>query len=212
VFSLGPRILVTVCWVGGIAILALGAWLVCYAPNCAVTSLDATLLDWFAQRRNETFDSVFRAATWLGSIAVLGPAVAASMSLLAYRRRMREGLFLGLALVGTMVIVHVSKLVAARPRPAGINAVITMPLDLSFPSAHSAQIVAVVFASLIVVSRLKVESLKWLIPIGALCILLVATSRIYLQVHYPSDVLAGALAAGLWVFGLAKLTFLRGSR
>lgn len=141
---------------------------------------------------------------------MLVPAVVASMSLLAYRRRIREGLFLGLALVGTIVIVHVSKLVAARPRPADINAVIAMPWDLSFPSAHSAQIVAVVLASLIVVSRLAIGWLKWLIPIGALCVLLVATSRIYLQVHYPSDVLAGTLAAGLWVFGLAKLTFLRG--
>ena len=209
-FSLGTGVLVTVFWVGGIAILGLGAWLVCYAPNCTVTNLDATLLDWFAQRRNETFDSLFCAVTWLGSIAVLVPAVVASMSLLAYRRRIREGLFLGLALVGTIVIVHVNKLVAARPRPADINAVIAMPWDLSFPSAHSAQIVAVVLSSLIVVSRLAIGWLKWLIPIGALCVLLVATSRIYLQVHYPSDVLAGTLAAGLWVFGLARLTFLRG--
>ena len=209
-FSLGTGVLVTVCWVGGIAILGLGAWLVCYAPNCTVPNLDVTLLDWFAQRRNETFDSLFRAVTWLGSMAVLVPAVAASTSLLAYRRRIREGLFLGLALVGTIVIVHVSKLIVARPRPADINAVITIPWDLSFPSAHTAQIVAVVVASLIVVSRLAIGWLKWLIPIGALCVLLVATSRIYLQVHYPSDVLAGTLAAGLWVFGLAKLTFLRG--
>lgn len=208
-FSLGTGVLGTVCWVGGIAILVLGAWLVCYAPNCTVPNLDATLLDWAAQRRNETFDSLFRAVTWLGSIAVLVPAVVASMSLLAYRRRIREGLFLGLALVGTIVIVHVSKLVAARPRPADINPVITMPWDLSFPSAHSAQIVAAVLASLIVVSRLAIGWLKWLIPIGALCVLLVAMSRIYLQVHYPSDVLAGMLAAGLWVFGLAKLTFFR---
>lgn len=209
-FSLGRGVLVTVCWVGSIAILGLGAWLVCYAPNCTVPNLDVTLLDWFAQRRNETFDSLFRAVTWLGSIAVLVPAVIVSMSLLAYRRRIREGLFLGLALVGTILIVHVSKLIVARPRPADINAVITMPWDLSFPSAHTAQIVAVVVASLIVVSRLAIGWLKWLIPIGALCVLLVATSRIYLQVHYPSDVLAGTLAAGLWVFGLAKLTFLRG--
>lgn len=209
-FSHGTGVLVTVCWVGSIAILGLGAWLVCYAPNCTVPNLDVTLLDWFAQRRNETFDSLFRAVTWLGSIAVLVPAVIVSMSLLAYRRRIREGLFLGLALVGTILIVHVSKLIVARPRPADINAVITMPWDLSFPSAHTAQIVAVVVASLIVVSRLAIGWLKWLIPIGALCVLLVATSRIYLQVHYPSDVLAGTLAAGLWVFGLAKLTFLRG--
>ena len=209
-FSLGTGVLVTVCWVGGIAILGLGAWLVCYAPNCTVTNLDATLLDCVAQRRDETFDSLFRAVTWLGSIAVLVPVVIASMSLLAYRRRIREGLFLGLALVGTIAIVHVSKLVAARPRPADIYPVITMPWDLSFPSAHSAQIVAAVLASLIVVSRLAIGWLKWLIPIGALCVLLVAMSRIYLQVHYPSDVLAGTLAAGLWVFGLAKLTFLRG--
>lgn len=208
-FFLGRGVSVTVCWVGSIAILGLGAWLVCYAPNCTVTNLDATLLDWFAQRRDETFDSLFRAVTWLGSIAVLAPAVIVSMSLLAYRRRIREGLFLGLALVGTILIVHVSKLIVARPRPEDINAVITMPWDLSFPSAHTAQIVAVVVASLIVVSRLAIGWLKWLIPIGALCVLLVATSRIYLQVHYPSDVLAGTLAAGLWVFGLAKLMFLR---
>ena len=116
-FPLGTGALVTVCWASSITILAFGAWLVCYAPNCVVTSLDATLLDWFAQQRNEAFDSFFRIVTWLGSIVVLVPPVVTGMLLLTFYKRISEGLFLGVALFGTIVIVHVSKLVAVRPRP-----------------------------------------------------------------------------------------------
>ena len=173
-----------------------------------MTSLDATLLDWFAQQRNETFDSFFRIVTWLGSIVVLVPPVVTGMLLLTFHKRISEGLFLGVALFGTIVIVHVSKLVAARPRPRyqhrNCYAVGSVVSERSF-GANSRRCVC---------KPDRFQAIRfWLVKMartnrGAMHISS-SDVTIYLQVHYPSDVLAGTLAAGLWVFGLAKLTFLR---
>jgi undecaprenyl-diphosphatase len=77
-----------------------------------------------------------------------------------------------------------------------------MPDDWSFPSAHAAQ--ATAFA------------LAWLLRPGAspgrpeivvlfAAVALVFASRLYLQVHFPSDVFAGALLAVLWVLFLRRL-------
>ncbi len=207
--ALGSRTLAAACWVGSIAVLALGAWLVCRAPNCAATDFDATLMAWFAQWRNETADGVFRAVTWFGSVVVLTPLVAVSILILTVHRRMREGYFLATALAGAILIMHVSKLMVARPRPADVSALVAMPWSQSFPSSHSAQIASVLLAGLLVVGRLDRRWVKRLLPVALLSVVLVGVSRVYLQVHYPSDVLIGIAVGGLWVAGLASLMLRR---
>jgi undecaprenyl-diphosphatase len=144
-------------------------------------------------------DSLFLALTWLGSLAVLLP-----LALLFWwsRRGERSAAFVALALIGASALGHLAKLILARPRPDLFPPLIAMPEDWSFPSAHAAQVTA--FA------------LAWLLRPGAspgrieIAILLAAaavvfTSRLYLQVHFPSDVLAGAMLASLWVLLLRRL-------
>lgn len=71
-----------------------------------------------------------------------------------------------------------------RPRLAGLPALTDTPTDLSFPSAHA----STAFAGALVYSRLGVPAF----PLYELATGL-ALSRLYLGVHYPSDVLAGAV-------------------
>lgn len=200
-----------ICWFGSVVVLALGAWLVCYAPNCTATEIDAVVMDWFAQRRNETGDQLFRAVTWLGSVVVLVPLVMAGMVILMFQRRVRESYFLVASLLGAVGIMHVSKLIVARPRPIDVNVLIAMPWDQSFPSAHTAQVASVMLAGLLIAGRLNHEWLKWLLPLAVLSVIFVGVSRVYLQVHYPSDVLVGVAVAVLWVAGLAALMLRRAS-
>jgi undecaprenyl-diphosphatase len=108
-----------------------------------------------------------------------------------------------LALLGATALSHLVKLAVMRPRPDLLPVWTAMPTDWSYPSAHAMQITALAVAVVFVAARRRA---LWVLPLGS-AVLLVGLSRIYLQVHFPSDVLAGTLAAALWVGGLHALMF-----
>ena len=123
------------------------------------------------------------------------------------------------ACVGGSMLNSAAKFVIMRPRPAIFPALIDLPAGFSFPSAHAAQITAFVLAELLLL-RASTRG-RWFVLFniaGGILILLVCCSRLYLQVHYPTDVVTGFLTALLWVIGLAavmltdhdKRTFLGG--
>jgi hypothetical protein len=87
--------------------------------------------------------------------------------------------------------------------PVGLPVWTAMPADWSYPSCHAMQITALAVAVVFVAPR---QRALWAVPLGS-AVLLVGLSRIYLQVHFPSDVLAGTLAAAFWVGGLHVLMF-----
>lgn len=113
---------------------------------------------------------------------------------LLLRRHWREGAFALVALGGTLWLNGQLKAIFARPRPE-----LWEPLwrysGNSFPSGHAAAT-----ASLTLVLALLAWRTRWRVPVLVVMVpftLLVGTSRTYLGVHYPSDVLAG------WAFGCA---------
>ncbi len=149
--------------------------------------------------RTPWLDGVFATVTWLGSLAVLLPLAL----LLWWRRRGdRNAAFVALALIGASALGHMVKLVAARPRPDLFPPLIDMPADWSFPSAHALQVTAFALAWL-----LRPGAAPGRVEIAVLfsAVTAVYASRLYLQVHFPSDVVAGALLATLWVLLLRRL-------
>ena len=109
------------------------------------------------------------------------------ISFFLLNKKKREwALPLGLGIISSYVITYVLKFIVTRPRPSEIsmNFLFHLP-DYSFPSAHA----AVAFAALPVLNK-TYPKLKWLWILSAS---FVAFSRIYIQVHYLSDVVAGAL-------------------
>lgn len=190
-------------WLASLGSLALGAWLVCPQGTCALGILDRLGLTWAAAWRVEWLDGLVLGITWLGSLWLLLPLAAGGAWYLASRGRRRDAGFVVMALLSASGLSHLAKLWLARPRPDLFEAVTVMPADWSYPSAHTMQATAMALALLLVAgSRVR----RWW-PALALMVLLVGLSRIYLQVHYPSDVLAGLIAAILWVMGLHVLIF-----
>ncbi|MFN0303793.1 MAG: phosphatase PAP2 family protein [Burkholderiales bacterium] len=187
------------------AIALIGAHWICHGASCTAHSLDARVLHWFASNRSPLLDDLLSIFTWLGSLAVLLPLAAFAILCLIRLQRHREAIFVGAALVGISALTHWMKWAVARPRPNWHEAVVAMPIDLSFPSAHAAQITAFVIALVVVLKHLRMPRLEHIAAFGAILILIVSVSRLYLQVHFPSDVLAGCLAAALWVAALAHL-------
>lgn len=143
-------------------------------------------------------DSFFLAITWLGSLAVLLPLAV----FVWWQRGDSKASFVALALLSSSALVHSAKLIAARPRPDVFPPLIDMPVDASFPSAHAMQATAFAMAWLMQPGKSPgmVES-SLLLTVAAL----VCFSRLYLQVHFPSDIIAGVMFAALWVLFLRKL-------
>jgi membrane-associated phospholipid phosphatase len=189
--------------------LGLGAVLVCRVPGCGATAFDQSLMRLAHHLRAEGLDRAFIVVTWGGSLFVLVPVVLVTALLLVLRQRRAEALFLAAALAGGSAAAHAGKLLVARPRPDLFDAVTAMPQDLAYPSAHSAQATALALALYLLARRRNPAHLIWLAPLLVVGLALVAISRIYLQVHYPTDVVAGVVTSALWVAGLAALLLSR---
>jgi undecaprenyl-diphosphatase len=138
------------------------------------------------------------AVTWLagrtGTVVVVGGLVVAFLS----RRRYLDAAALLAAVGGVQVLEMLVKPLFAIARPE-VFAHLAHAEGYSFPSGHAIRGTAVFgFLAGLLVSRPGVW--RWLL--APLCVLVAAAvcwSRVYLGVHWPTDVIAGALAATAWV-------------
>jgi undecaprenyl-diphosphatase len=156
--------------------------------------------------RGFRLDRFFALITWVGSLFVLVPVTALISVFLVRNGRAAEGWLLVLSLAGVALFSRLAKLWFARPRPDLFPVIGDIPLDASYPSAHTAQIVAFAVALCWILKPEKLGLTYYsLTGIALILTILVALSRIYLQVHFPSDVVGGALLGLLWVLGLFNL-------
>lgn len=193
--------------------LAIGAVLVCPGGACGLTTLDHWGLSLAKDLRSGPLDRAMAAVTWLGSLFVLAPLAGLAAGWHLRRGHRLEAAFMPLALIGSALLAHLVKLWVGRPRPALYPFTTAMPIDWSYPSAHTMQVMAAAVALFLIISRHRTgrRPLTVAILLAAL-VIGVGLSRIYLQVHFPSDVLAGGLAAAFWVFGLYALIFGRAAK
>ncbi len=145
-------------------------------------------------------DYFFSTVTWLGSLAFLLPATAVLISLLHRYHKKREALLLSISLGLAIMIVHTLKLLVKRPRPEIDPLLVSMPTSWSFPSGHTAQAAAFFLALAWIAARLLPKpAAQGSIAACTLAALTIGYSRVYLQVHYPTDVLAGLLVGACGV-------------
>lgn len=167
--------------------------------NGYLTHFDYTALRAFYQLKSVILNHFFLTITWLGSLWILLPLSIAMLIFLPYRFKNFKIVF-AVGFLSTIVVTHTLKNSVERPRPSFFDTLIDMPLDFSFPSAHTAQITA--FTFLVWVLFFRESSLKSILfsSILLLIAITVASSRLYLQVHFLTDVLAGFLVAILCCF------------
>ncbi len=148
-------------------------------------------LDWF-------FIEVSR---W-GGFYGLFPLTVFLIGLFFVMRRKSDAYFLFVSVGGACLVNVVAKHIFGRNRPA-LWISPAPETDFSFPSGH-AMLSTAVFASLIVLAW-NTKARIPMIAIGVVSVLLVTFSRVYLGVHYPTDVIAGVCASTTWVSGVAWL-------
>ena len=148
--------------------------------------------------------SVMRGASFYGGPGVLIPVGLLTAVAFLVRGWQRGALLVVVTLVGAGLLNGLLKFSFARVRPASFFDY-PLPGSPSFPSGH-ALYAASVFGGLAVLLAARVRSrllevVIWLIALSL--ILLVGLSRVYLGVHYPSDVLAGYAIGAVWVTAVA---------
>jgi undecaprenyl-diphosphatase len=148
--------------------------------------------------RTGLLTTLARAVSWLGRSAVLVPAAAAAaLAGLLFRRQLQwAGLLVGV--IGAVIIQNVDKALIGRPRPAVVRLVHVG--GTSFPSGHATEASAFFVLALILIFRAS-RSTPVRLTAGVVAVTLIASvalSRVYLGVHYPTDVAAGILLGGAW--------------
>jgi undecaprenyl-diphosphatase len=203
--ALGPFL------VAGLALSAaapgLFAVLAWWVSGDAVHRADLSVLLWLRERRSPTLDVLALAGAALGSDAALWITLAAGTAFLWRSRHRRSLLLLWISLLGARLLNQLLKAVFDRPRPRLVQGDLEVlgmhfafPESPSFPSGHALTSAAVYGTLAFLVVRLEpTRRMRRATLAGAgLLILGIGFSRLYLGVHYPSDVIAGYLAGFAW--------------
>ena len=169
---------------------------------------DNAVRSWVHQFASSGMTSAMKAVSLLGYEILLAEVIVALIVFFRLRWK-RAALWLLITMIGSVLLDAALKFLYHRVRPTpffGAEA-----RYYSFPSGHALSSLCFygVMAGLL---SARIKSLPWRIAIwvlAALLVIAIGLSRIYLGVHYPSDVLAGYLAATVWVGTIIVLDHVR---
>ncbi|OWU86586.1 PA-phosphatase [Oceanicola sp. 22II-s10i] len=144
-----------------------------------------------------------RDLTALGGVTVLTLISLSVIAFLLLKRQRASVVLLAAAILGGQALSHLAKSGFSRPRPDLVPHGVEV-VTASFPSGHS-MMAAITYLTLAVMlartqSDMRVRALC--IVVAAILTMLVGISRVYLGVHWPSDVLAGWSLGAAWAFGV----------
>ncbi|HWF08564.1 MAG TPA: phosphatase PAP2 family protein [Bryobacteraceae bacterium] len=150
-------------------------------------------------RGSRAFQESARDITALGGVAVLGLVTGIAIGFLILDGKMRMAFFALGSVVGGMVLSTLLKDLFQRPRPDIVPHAVYASSS-SFPSGHS-MMSAVTYLTLgaLLARSLERKRLKaYFLLLAAFLTFAVGVTRVYLGVHWPTDVLAGWMAGAIW--------------
>jgi undecaprenyl-diphosphatase len=162
-------------------------------------AFDRAVLLWIHDNFPDWWNEPMRLVTALGYYYVVVPLLAVAIFAF-YRRGWRlSAVLLAVSTGGSVVLTTVLKGIFQRTRPELVDAGYQASF-YSFPSGHATVAVGLYgMLTVILAYRLR-GAARWAVATcGLLVVLLIGFSRLYLGVHYPTDILAGYLSALLWL-------------
>lgn len=190
-------------------LLNAGTWL-----DTAFHNFDYSIFTFFAKLHAEWLTPIVQIFTRFGDSEFVIPMMLLGLILCLSKKTRKYGMTLFFAIViGTLITNLIAKPLVARARPyvslAGdsnfmmwyAEAGKLIESDKSFPSGHTTAAFEMATAMLLVVKNKKI---KWIFPVYAV---LIGCSRLYLMVHYPTDVLGGMIVgiiSGILAYFVAK--------
>ena len=182
----------------GIAALVMFAVILCCVQTGAIAGFDDAIRSFFYDLRSDSLTPFVKAVTYIGNWQ--GIVILCVVLLAVKPLRLTYGVPVSIGAVFVTILNKLIKNAVQRPRPDDILHLVNEG-GFSFSSGHSITSMFV-FGMLIYLVRTNVENrtlanvLTVILAIPMICI---GVSRIYLGVHYPSDVLAG------WCLGIAVI-------
>lgn len=175
---------------------------------------DHTIIDWVQGQISPRLTAVMKLFTFLGSTTALVVVLFISVAIMIRQKKKWEALFLVISMIGAVLFNQWLKILFHRERPT-LHRLIE-ETGYSFPSGHS--MVSFVFYGMlgVLIYMFLVSKLpKIMLTISfVFLVIMIGVSRIYLGVHYPSDVIAGFSAGGAWLviclFSLRLILLYRG--
>ena len=196
-----------------VAALLLFAWLAREVIEGGTRALDYGARDLVQRIASPTLTNVMRGFTFLGEWLSITELTILSIVLFYRGGRKRSAVLIAITTAGGALLETALKLIFQRPRPEPFFGT-KLPSSYSFPSGH-AVLACCFFGSMaaLLTAREPTRSVRialW--TTAALIAAFIGFSRIYLGVHYASDVIAGFAAAVVWTFTVASVYRIRNSR
>lgn len=166
-----------------------------------VTPFDRAILFWMYHHRTHSLTQAARILAFLGSPPVIvGLALVSALIGLFWHKVRGAAWSLPIAILGSALIIQGVKLVIKRPRPSFFDPLLHES-GYSFPSGHS--LIAMVVYGLLGYFALHLFKNVWarlaVRVLTVLVVIAIGVSRVYVGVHYPTDVLAGWIAGVPWL-------------
>lgn len=181
-----------------------------FAIKAANPAFDQAVMRSIAAHPNHALSSIAGIVSDAGSFALLGP-LAVAFVLLRRWKRPADDLSLLVIAAGCAALPSVIKLIVQRPRPT-IGPVAHL-VTFSFPSEHTTQAAGIYLTIAILLTKGLARDWRGVtLALALLIACAVAWARVYLGVHYPTDVAAGLLLGWSWallVFRFARLQLTR---
>ena len=159
--------------------------------------MEIQILNWLQSLHTPILDKIMQLITHLGDMGIIWIILTIVMLLIPKTRK--SGVIMAAALIVDVILCNVIlKNLIARVRPYDVNTAVQVlvakPKDFSFPSGHTA-------ASFASVSALYLAGEKKMWKPALALAILIAFSRMYLYVHYPTDILGGVIFGSLsaWI-------------
>jgi membrane protein DedA with SNARE-associated domain/membrane-associated phospholipid phosphatase len=183
-----------------VALFVLIAYIVVIAGDPGPTPGDETAIELVGHLQAGWLTDLSKAISFLGSGAFVWSLTAVCAALLAIRRRWAEFWVLLVGMTLIQIGFHEIKAVVDRPRPQGG---LLGTSGSSFPSGHAAHSVLYIWLAVTIVLRLRpgMARAAAVVTTGFVLTILIGLSRVYLNVHYLSDVSAG------WALGAVAFSF-----
>lgn len=166
-------------------------------------------LNYAAHRIDSPFMGGFmKTVTHLGSFPIV-VLLTVGIAVYAMRAKDRRGAWMAVGVVVAIELVNrLLKAYFERGRP-DLFALITLPDSYSYPSGHSSAATVAWGIAAIVIGRIRPALLPWALSVAVVVIALVGSSRVYLGVHWATDVLGGILLGVALLAGTVLISSVR---